>query len=174
VRALTALDVRPHDHVLEIGCGTGINFEPIVRRLDPSAGRLLGIDFSPAMLARAARRIAARGWANTHIMPVDACRFAVPDRFDRILLSYALSIIPDWTCALRRAVLHLRPGGIIVVVDFGAFERWGAMRPLMYRWLRANHTSAGLGYEDVLQQMCERVSVEKRGGGYYHVVWAKA
>ena len=42
---------------------------------------------------------------------------------DRIFISYALSMIPDWTKALECAVHALNPGGSLHVVDFGTMER---------------------------------------------------
>ena len=41
------------------------------------------------------------------------------ERFDRVFLSYSLSMIPDWQSALAEAARHLAPGGKLYVVDFG-------------------------------------------------------
>ncbi len=55
----------------------------------------------------------------------DACQFEVQAIFgvaqlDRIVLSYSLSMIPDWRAALVEALRHLAPDGCLHIVDFGA------------------------------------------------------
>jgi ubiquinone/menaquinone biosynthesis C-methylase UbiE len=59
-RAVAALQLARGDVALEVGCGDGLNFARIERRIGPE-GALLGIDVSQRMLARAARRAAAGG-----------------------------------------------------------------------------------------------------------------
>jgi S-adenosylmethionine-diacylgycerolhomoserine-N-methlytransferase len=39
----------------------------------------------------------------------------------RILMSYSLSMVPDWQRALTVAIETLEPGGILAIVDFGNF-----------------------------------------------------
>ncbi|ODM43383.1 class I SAM-dependent methyltransferase [Cereibacter johrii] len=109
----------PHGaRVLEIACGTGRNLDLIGRRW-PGC-RLSGLDISQEMLSSARARLGRRAT----LALGDATRFeALPlfgtDRFERIVLSYALSMIPDWREALREAARHLVPGGRLHVVDFG-------------------------------------------------------
>lgn len=117
-RLIAELDPPPGARVLEIACGTGRNLDLIGRRW-PGC-RLSGLDISQEMLASARARLGRRAT----LALGDATRFeALPlfgtDRFERIVLSYALSMIPDWREALRQAALHLVPGGRLHVVDFG-------------------------------------------------------
>ncbi len=109
-RLIAELDPPPGARVLEIACGTGRNLDLIGRRW-PGC-RLSGLDISQEMLASARARLGRRAT----LALGDATRFeALPlfgtDRFERIVLSYALSMIPDWREALREAALHLVPGG---------------------------------------------------------------
>ena len=152
--------------MLEIGCGTGLNFRHILECLDPQAGRLTGVDFSADMLRRAARRIAQRGWTNVDLVEGDATTLDLGRRFDAAFFGYSLTMIPDWPAALRRALEHLVPGGVLVVLDFGHFAGWGPLAPLMRTWLRLNHVETRRPYAEELRRLCTRVEVHDWLGGY--------
>jgi len=92
--------------VLEVGCGTGLNFRDILARLDPGRGRLVGLDFSEHMLRRAAERIATSGYDNVSLIQADAERLSLLSGSTRFFFAYQLSMIPDWEAALDRAHQH--------------------------------------------------------------------
>ena len=57
-------------------------------------------------------------------------------RFDAVLFSYSLSMIPGWRHAVDRARLQLAPGGVIAVVDFwDQRDLPGWFRQLLGQWL---------------------------------------
>jgi len=100
VCGIEALRLRPGHRVLDVGCGTGLNF-PLLRDAVGPAGEVIGVDASPAMLERAAHRIQERGWSNVGALRGDAARLAdvVPGSggpFDAAVFTYSLSIIADW------------------------------------------------------------------------------
>jgi S-adenosylmethionine-diacylgycerolhomoserine-N-methlytransferase len=171
--AIERLALRPDSRVLEIGCGTGLNFRALLRRLDPARGRLTGLDFSADMLERAARRVLRHAWSNVELIEADAAALQLSARFDGILLAYSLSMIPDWPGALRRAYGHLRPGGRLVVLDFGRFDGWGPLSGLVRAWLRANHVETLHPYVDTLRELCGEVCVSERCGGYHFTAVAR-
>jgi ubiquinone/menaquinone biosynthesis C-methylase UbiE len=165
-RAVARLELRPDSDVLEVGCGTGLNFRYLLAQLDPGCGRLVGLDFSPDMLGRARRRIAARGWSNVELLEADAAALELDRRFDGILFAYSLTMIPDWRAAIARAHQHLKPGGRLVVLDFGQFRRWGPLGALMRGWLRLNHVETLREYEDRLRDVFPALDVHHWLGGY--------
>ena len=165
-RAVERLSLRPDSKVLEVGCGTGLNFRHVLDHLAPDAGQLTGLDFSGDMLQRARRRAAARGWQNVDLVQADAAKLALDRRFDAILFGYSVTIIPDWTAALERAYEHLRPGGRLAVLDFGRFQAWGPLAPLMRTWLRLNHVETLRPYEQKLRELFNEISIEYWLGGY--------
>src|ERR687889_565064 len=61
-RAVSELRLQPGDVVLDVGCGTGMSFEPIQAAIGPT-GRLIGIEPCPQMLAAAQARAEAAGGA---------------------------------------------------------------------------------------------------------------
>lgn len=165
-RAAEALKLGPSSEVLEVGCGTGLNFRYLLERLDPSRGRLVGLDFSRDMLDRARRRTEREGWTNVELIHGDATTMRLDRTFDAVFFGYSLTMIPDWPAALERAREHLRAGGTLVVLDFSRFRGWGPLAPVMRAWLRLNHVETLRPYEDYLRRLFERVETHYWLGGY--------
>jgi S-adenosylmethionine-diacylgycerolhomoserine-N-methlytransferase len=130
----------PGGTVLEIGCGTARNLICAARRY-PNA-RFVGIDVSEEMLKTARSSIAHNCLAAAiQVAQADATTFCPHSlfrlgAFDRIFISYALSMIPQWESVLKRAVDKLAPNGALHIVDFGTMD--GMPRPArsaMRAWL---------------------------------------
>lgn len=112
--AIEELRLRPGSTVLDLACGTGLNFPLLATRLGPG-GRLLGLDLTRAMLRRAGRRARRR---NVSLIEADAA--AIPladDSVDAVLCSYGMAIVPDYRRAIAEAVRVLRPGGRLVLLE---------------------------------------------------------
>jgi S-adenosylmethionine-diacylgycerolhomoserine-N-methlytransferase len=118
-RAIAVLRLQDAASVLEIGCGTGRNLKLMADR--HPALRLTGIDISEQMLKSARAKIArARLDDRVTLLHGDAIA-PTGCKAQRILMSYSLSMIPDWQRALAIAIETLEPGGILAIVDFGNF-----------------------------------------------------
>ena len=115
-RAVKALRLRPGDSVVEIGCGTGLNFPLIEQEIGPD-GRIIGVDMTDAMLAQAQHRIETNGWSNISLVRADSAEFEFPTGIDSILASYAHSLLPDCGQVVARGAAALPPGGRWVVLD---------------------------------------------------------
>ena len=165
-RAVAQLGLRPDSEVLEIGCGTGLNFRFVLEKLDPNRGRLLGLDFSADMLKRAKKRVDSRGWSNVELLEADATQLDLERRFDGVLFAYSLTMIPDWPRAIERAAAHLKPAGRLVVLDFGRFDRWGPIGAMMRGWLRLNHVETLRPYEEELRDVFPNLEISRWFGGY--------
>jgi demethylmenaquinone methyltransferase/2-methoxy-6-polyprenyl-1,4-benzoquinol methylase len=149
LRAVRALGLRPGDCVVDIACGTGLNFALIQDVIGPE-GRIVGVDLTDAMLAQAERRIETNGWSNVSLVHADAAEFAFPDRVDAIVSTYALTQVPACGAVIARGAAALRGDGRLVVLDlkapenaprwlaqlgtavarpFGSIDQWVARRP---------------------------------------------
>jgi demethylmenaquinone methyltransferase/2-methoxy-6-polyprenyl-1,4-benzoquinol methylase len=115
-RAVQALGLRPGDSVIDIACGTGLNFPLIVEAIGP-AGRIVGVDLTDAMLARARDRIETNGWSNISLVEADAADFEFPTDVDAILSTYALSQVPECAEVIAHGAAALSGGGRWVVLD---------------------------------------------------------
>ena len=115
---IAGLGAQPGMRVLEVACGTGRNLAKIGKAW-PGV-RLFGLDISAEMLKSARAAVGAEA----RLGEGDACSFDASallgePQFDRIVLSYSLSMIPDWEGALDHAASLLAAGGTLHVVDFG-------------------------------------------------------
>lgn len=170
--AVAKLGLRPESAVLEVGCGTGLNFRHILARLDPERGRLTGLDFSASMLARARRRVVRNGWSGVGLVQGDATVLPFSATFDAVLFAYSLSMVPDFAAALRGARACLRSGGVLVVLDFGPFTGWGPLGPWMRKWMDWHGVQTTRPYEEELRRLFTVVDVHRRWGNYCFVATA--
>jgi ubiquinone/menaquinone biosynthesis C-methylase UbiE len=115
-RAVEALGLRPGDSVVDIACGTGLNFPPIEEAIGPD-GRIVGVDLTDAMLAQAQDRRDANGWSNISLVQADAADFDFPPDVDAILCTYALSQVPECAEVIAHGTAALSAGGRWVVLD---------------------------------------------------------
>jgi ubiquinone/menaquinone biosynthesis C-methylase UbiE len=108
-RAIELLRLLPGERVLVVGVGTGADL-PLL----PPEVRVLGVDLTPAMLARA-RALAGEG---VELRVMDAERLEIePDSFDAVLLHQVLEVVGDPVACLAEAARAVRPGGRVSVFD---------------------------------------------------------
>lgn len=167
---IAGLDVPPRNGtVLEIGCGTGRNLVKTAERYPDAT--LFGMDISAEMLdtaRRAAERVGIE--SRVRLDRADAAQFD-PERlfgqagFDRIFISYAVSMIPQWQSVIRESVRHLNAGGELHIVDFGdqsRLPRWFAKA--LFKWLEWFHVTPRSDLFAVCDQLAQErhATVEKR------------
>jgi len=116
LRAVRALGLRAGDSVIDIACGTGLNF-PLIEDVIGPHGRIVGVDLTDAMLAQAQGRIATNGWGNISLVQADAADFDFPTKVDAILSTYALSQVPECAEVIAHGAAALSGGGRWVVLD---------------------------------------------------------
>ena len=137
---------------LDAGVGTGRNFP-----FYPPTAEVIGIDLSPAMLARAERRreLAA---APVELRQMDVTRLDYPDRyFDCAVATFLFCTLPDelQVPALKELGRVVKPGGLIRLLEYtrpsGAIRR--AITKIWEPWV---YWAYGAGFTAVLRNMCRR------------------
>lgn len=156
---IAGLKPPPGGAVLEIGCGTGRNLIKIAQRY-PLA-RCYGLDVSEEMLRTAREQVAKAGLSERiTLAQADATSFdpeALFGRagFERVVISYALSMIPPWREALAQAMQVVAPGGALHIVDFGDQAHLpGPFRALLNRWLALFHVTPRRDLDAVVTELC--------------------
>lgn len=136
------LRLAPGQQVLDIGCGTGLNFSLLQQKIT-SAGRIVAIDRSAEMLRQARRRAARRGWQNVTFIQADATTMTPTDvgarlvaaggraLSDAALATYALSLMPEWERAWANMRTMTTTVARLGVVDMQKpTGRYSVMTPL--------------------------------------------
>jgi ubiquinone/menaquinone biosynthesis C-methylase UbiE len=122
-QAVDRLELKHGDTVVEIGCGTGINFG-LYQKVIGSQGRIIGVDMTEAMLDQASRWILENGWKNVSLINSDAMSYHFPVQANGIITTYALSLIPEPMQVLENAVKSLSPGGALALLDLQIPSFW--------------------------------------------------
>ncbi|WP_082550031.1 class I SAM-dependent methyltransferase [Mesorhizobium sp. Root157] len=160
-RLIAGLNAPADSAVLELGCGTGRNLVRAARRF-PST-HLFGLDISAQMLTSAQQSIERNGLSGRVLLAQgDATNFDTNalfgiGSFDRIFVSYSLSMIPGWERTVAAALAALCPGGSLHIVDFGRQEglpRW--FRRLLRLWLAKFQVTPRDSLRQVLESEAER------------------
>ena len=116
--------------ILDAGVGTGRNFP-----FYPPGSEVVGIDLSPAMLARAERRRRAAA-AKIELRPMDVTQLEFPDRsFDAAVATFLFCTLPDQlqVAGMRELGRVVKPGGIIRCLEYTRPSR-GLRRFLTRVW----------------------------------------
>lgn len=121
--AVRALDLKRGDTVVDIGCGTGLNFSLLQKAIGPE-GKITGVDLSDAMLAQAQQRVAEYEWKNVELVHADATRFEFPANIDGILSTYALTLIPECAQVICNGCEALSAGSRWAVLDMAWPAGW--------------------------------------------------
>jgi ubiquinone/menaquinone biosynthesis C-methylase UbiE len=127
-RLLELANLEAGEEVLDVATGTGL-VATVAAQLVGDAGKVIGIDLSPAMLAKAREK--ARGLSQLEFFEGDAEHLDLPNEsFDVVLCASSLFFIPDMLQALKESWRVLRPGGKVGFSSFGP----SFFKPLRMLW----------------------------------------
>jgi ubiquinone/menaquinone biosynthesis C-methylase UbiE len=121
--AVDALKLEHGDTVVEIGCGTGLNFRLLRDRVGPE-GKIIGVDLTAEMLAAAGRRIERNKWTNIELVQSDAGAYAFPEHVDGIISTFAITLVEEYDEIIKRGAAALAPGKRLAVLDFKLPANW--------------------------------------------------
>jgi S-adenosylmethionine-diacylgycerolhomoserine-N-methlytransferase len=180
---MQALEIPEGARGLDMGGGTGSNFECLGERLARFADVRL-VDLSPSLLKIADERIARQGWPNVRTVLADATAYQPEGGpVDVVTFSYSLTMIPDWFAAIDHAHRILKPGGLIGVADFYAARKWPAsgrrrhsafVRGFWPAWFSYDNVFLSPDHLPYLQSRFETVKLEERMGRVPYLLGLKA
>ncbi|MDJ0976814.1 MAG: class I SAM-dependent methyltransferase [Planctomycetota bacterium] len=118
-RTIRALGIGQGHEVLELGVGTGLSLEAY-----PESCRVLGIDYSDAMLAQAHKKVRKKSLSHVSLRQMDAQDLSLPTgRFDFVMAFHIVTVVPDHERLMREAMRVCKPGGLITVINHFRDER---------------------------------------------------
>jgi len=112
-----ALELSKGDIVVELGCGTGLNFPLVLDAIGPD-GKLIGVDITDKMLDQARKRVKENGWKNVELVQSDIAEYKFPEGLDGIFATGALSYSPQYYKIIKRGYDALKTGKNFVLLDF--------------------------------------------------------
>ena len=125
---INSLNIRPNEHVLDVGVGTGLSLP-----LYPDHCRVVGIDLSGDMLKKAWKKVRKYGLTHVTLMEMDASRIAFEDNtFDYVVAAFVISVVPDPVRVISEMKRVAKPDARIVIINHfqshnrvvAKFEEW--------------------------------------------------
>ena len=124
--------LKGSDHVLDIGCGTGVTTIP----LSFAAAEMTAVDTSPEMLRRAEVKAKKEGAGNIRFLPGDMfLECLTPGTFDAVTIFNVLLYLPDQTAAMRRLSDLVKPGGYLVAA--ADCLKFSLTKEAMQKWYKS-------------------------------------
>jgi demethylmenaquinone methyltransferase/2-methoxy-6-polyprenyl-1,4-benzoquinol methylase len=127
-QAISSLNLKPGDTVVDLGCGTGSNFS-LLHQAVTSSGKIIAVDISDAMLNQARQIITFNHWTNIQLVCSDVAQFEFPSNVNAVVSAYTLILVPNCKQVISNAHESLSPGGRLVILDMA----WPSYFPLWFR-----------------------------------------
>jgi SAM-dependent methyltransferase len=122
-RAVEALALRPGAVVLDLGCGTGLSFAPLLQAVG-SRGRVVGVEQCAEMLVQAAERVRRHGWQSQVVLQQASAEAApLVQAADAALFHFTHDILRDRK-AVAHVLAHLRRGARVVACGLQWAPLW--------------------------------------------------
>jgi precorrin-6B methylase 2 len=174
-QAISRLQLRPGDRVLDAGCGPGGSFPDLMSAVT-SSGAVVGVEISPDLAAHAQKRIARNGWTNAQVIVADARQVKLQGSFDALLMLGTPDVYAS-PSALANLLPYLKNKARVVA--FGAklsHHRMGRALNSVFRWSFSKTTFSStpkLEY-DPLKTLRERgvtLTSEEHFLGWMFLAW---
>jgi demethylmenaquinone methyltransferase/2-methoxy-6-polyprenyl-1,4-benzoquinol methylase len=116
LHAIKKLSLQRGDFVIELGCGTGLNFPFLMAQIGPE-GRLVGIDLTAGMLDIARARISRSGWKNVELIQSDVAAYDFPKAVSGVLSTGLFGYLAEYDQVIKAVSEALEPGGHLSILD---------------------------------------------------------
>lgn len=113
---VAALKLERGAIVVDLGCGTGLNF-PLLQKAVGPEGRIIGVDLTGEMLEKARARVEHNDWTNVELVHSDVAEYEITESVDGIISTFALTLSPAFDAVIERAGRALGPGGRMAMLD---------------------------------------------------------
>jgi ubiquinone/menaquinone biosynthesis C-methylase UbiE len=147
---LRAFAVDPQEHVIDLGCGTGVLLGCLLDHLGP-AGRVHAVDFSAKMIEKAKAKHNDR---RVNFLTADARSIPVPDAsIDRVICFSAWPHFPDPEPVIKELLRVLKPGGRLHIWHVDSREKINDIH-------KHAHQSVHHDVLEAADQLCDRMCQE--------------
>jgi ubiquinone/menaquinone biosynthesis C-methylase UbiE len=122
-KAVDSLNLQKGDTVIEVGCGTGLNFSLLQQAIGPE-GKIIGVDLTDAMLDQARKLSEKKGWSNVQLIMSDAAEYQFPQNVDGIISTFAITLVPEFDRVIQNGCKALKLDKNWVILDFKMPSNW--------------------------------------------------
>lgn len=160
--AFAGLPTIESPRILDVAVGTGVNLSYLIERY-PDYSEIIGIDYTPEMLKRAKKRIQKESWRDIKIHQIDATEMSnkLMGKFDLILSTYSLSIIPNSPLVLKEIEKLLGPKGYLMLLDCqkftGPLKMFNPLAILLSTQLGGNEETYSVRVSDIASEMFQPI-----------------
>lgn len=153
-RAISHMNIKPGDRVLDLGIGTGTSLE-----FYPRHAKVVGVDLSSGMLRECGKKLQQRRMAPTALFQANALELPFGgDVFDHVFMSHVISVVSDPYRLIKEAQRVAKPDARIVMLNhFQSTNRFIAM---VEKFLCPLCTQLGWRSDLPLQDVVRRTGVE--------------
>jgi demethylmenaquinone methyltransferase/2-methoxy-6-polyprenyl-1,4-benzoquinol methylase len=114
--AVNSLELEPGDTVLDLGCGTGLNFPSINAAVGPR-GKIIGVDITDKMLDQAKNKVQENGWENIELVHMDVARYDIPKNIDGVISTFALTYSNKYDKVIYQSYVAVKPSKKFALLD---------------------------------------------------------
>lgn len=164
-QGISVLNLKKGMTVLDIACGTGLNFPYLFQAVGPE-GRIIAVDIAPKMLQKAKERAQKNGWNNFEFIHGDVSRIELPDA-DAATAFWCMISIPEYKMALENIISSLLSGGRLAVLDFKRINDFpgAVLNPLFNQICRFTHQDVNREPWLYMEQLIDNVKMREWNGG---------
>ncbi len=121
--AVNLLELSDNDNIVELGCGTGLNFIHLQKALKEN-GALIGIDISNDMLEQAELKIKKYNWQNVELLNIDVSKYIYPKKLTGVISTFAITLIPEYEDIIKKVSESLLKNKKFVILDLKKPNNW--------------------------------------------------
>jgi len=170
--AIESLDLKENEIVLDVCCGTGLNFELLEQQIG-KGGKIIGIDINSKMLGIAKRKCENKNWDNIDLVNANILEFKTKEHADRAICTVAMGTIPEFEKAIDHVMHQLKSSGRFSIVDGKLSERFPYK--ILNRPYEIFSKSGGFDYKNrdlinYIKSKYKDVSYKEYGGGFCYSI----
>lgn len=172
-RTVEKLNLCKGDIVLDLACGTGLNFKFLENAVGEN-GKIIAFDYSQDMLNAAKNRAQQNKWRNIEFIQGDAAELHLNQKVDAAMSTLGVSAIPNHEKALEKTVNSLKPGGRIAILDAslptGFLKIFNPLIAFIYKnWASWDYTK---NIPETLKKLLPNAKIEKHNIGTMYILYA--